>query len=260
MILKNSILAALVIIVLSGMAFAQSKDINNPTPVSSNTFQGKTGPEGGVFYYSQTVPKGALAITLSGQTDYYSVLISVDIQSKSGEKIGNVTVNVDETEKSKSESINIDSQQTVIFAVTLQNDSVIKSQRFKVTLGAGKVTTPVEEKKDGAADLSVKQFSFDVRNNKNLKVEIINNGSAASSGCKLELTIRKINGSAVGRTTTVDIPAINAGETLKITVDASKILPKSVNLKDTTFKIIVDSANALSESNETNNEVWHNLN
>lgn len=36
-------------LVLSGLAFAQSKDINNPTPVTSNTFQGKSGSEGGVF-------------------------------------------------------------------------------------------------------------------------------------------------------------------------------------------------------------------
>lgn len=197
---------------------------------------------------------------MSGQTDYYSVLISVDIQKKSGDKIGNVTVNVDEQEKSKSESFNIDSQQTVILVVTLQKDSAIKWQNFKVTLGAGKVTNPVEENPNGLADLSVKQFNFDVRNNKRLKVEVSNNGTLASSSCKLELTIRKINGSAVGRTISVDIPALNPGETKMIIVDAASILPKNVSLKDTTFKLITDSGNTVNESNETNNEKWHNLN
>jgi hypothetical protein len=39
----------------------------------------------------------------------------------------------------------------------------------------------------------------------------------------------------------------------------TNILPNNVSLKDTTFKLIADATKNVPESNEKNNETWHNL-
>jgi hypothetical protein len=109
-------------------------------------------------------------------------------------------------------------------------------------------------------DLKVRQFLFVPSDDKRVRVQISNGGKKASAACRLELTVRKINGAAVGRTLHVTIPAIQPGQGDWLNVDASGILPKNVSLKDTTFKLIADSTKIVVESNEANNEVWHNLN
>lgn len=110
------------------------------------------------------------------------------------------------------------------------------------------------------ADLKVRQFLFVPSDDKRVRVQVANYGKKFSSACRLELTVRKINGTAVGRTTIVTIPAIAPGKTDWLNIDAASILPNNVSLKDTTFKLIADSTKIVAESNETNNEVWHNLN
>jgi hypothetical protein len=109
-------------------------------------------------------------------------------------------------------------------------------------------------------DLKVRQFLFVPSDDKRVRVQISNGGKKASTPCRLELTVRKINGAAVGRTLHVTIPAIQPGQGDWLNVDVSGILPKNVSLKDTTFKLIADSTKIVAESNENNNEVWHNLN
>lgn len=111
-----------------------------------------------------------------------------------------------------------------------------------------------------APDLIVRGNEFEFAGNKTVNVYVSNNGDAASTRCVLELTIRKIGGSSVGRVKRATIPAIQPGQFVKIPVDAASILPAAVNLKDTTFKVVADSTNLNAESNEGNNEKWHNLN
>ena len=108
-------------------------------------------------------------------------------------------------------------------------------------------------------DLIVRGNEFEFVGNKKVNVYVSNNGDAPSKRCVLELTIRKIGDSAVGRVKTARIPALQPGKFTKIPVDATSILPNAVNLKDTTFKVIADSTNINAESNEGNNEKWHNL-
>lgn len=109
-------------------------------------------------------------------------------------------------------------------------------------------------------DLIVRGNEFEFAGNKVVNVYVSNNGDAPSKRCILELTIRKIGGVSAGRKTTAKIPVIQPGQFVKIPVDATSILPIAVNLKDTTFKVVADSTNINAESNETNNEKWHNLN
>lgn len=108
-------------------------------------------------------------------------------------------------------------------------------------------------------DLIVRGNEFEFAGNKVVNVYVSNNGDKPSNPCVLELTVRKIGDSAVGRVKTARIPVIQPGKFVKIPVDATSILPNAVNLKDTTFKVIADSTNLNAESNEGNNEKWHNL-
>jgi subtilase family serine protease len=107
-------------------------------------------------------------------------------------------------------------------------------------------------------DLKIRQYEFDSYNDKRLRVQIANDGKATSASCRLELAIRKINGSAVTRTAFETIPALKPGKEEWVTLNAVGILPAAVSLKDTTFRLIVDETNIIAESNEDNNETWHN--
>jgi hypothetical protein len=108
-------------------------------------------------------------------------------------------------------------------------------------------------------DLIVRGNEFEFAGSKTVNVYVSNNGDAPSTRCILELTVRKIGAANVGRVTKATIPALQPGKFTKIPVDATSILPNNVNLKDTTFKVIADSTNMNAESNEGNNEKWHNL-
>jgi len=118
-----------------------------------------------------------------------------------------------------------------------------------------------KEKNEPAAqpDLSIKEFLFPPTNDKALRVHVINSGNAGSGACRLFLTVRKIGGAAVGRQTHVNVPALRAGKDVWLVIDAKSILPNNISLESTTFKLNVDSTEIVAESNEGNNEIWHNL-
>jgi subtilase family serine protease len=109
-------------------------------------------------------------------------------------------------------------------------------------------------------DLRIKQYEFVSTNNKTLRVLVENRGKAASQACRLELAVRKINGSAVTRTAFETVPAIAQGKEEWVTLNASGILQAAISLKDTTFRLTVDETHIVAESNEDNNVTWHNLN
>ena len=109
-------------------------------------------------------------------------------------------------------------------------------------------------------DLIVSEYEFVSTNDKSLRVRIANEGKAASSPCRLELAIRKINGSAVTRTAFETIPAIKPGKEEWVTIGANGILAAAISLKSTTFRLIADETRIVAESNENNNETWHNPN
>lgn len=108
------------------------------------------------------------------------------------------------------------------------------------------------------SDLSISQFLFPPTNDKALRVRVVNMGQGPSAACRLVLTVRKINGTAVGRTIHVNVPALAAGAADWLHIDAKSILPNNVSLQSTTFRLNVDATELVAESNESNNEVWHN--
>ena len=109
-------------------------------------------------------------------------------------------------------------------------------------------------------DLTIKQYEFVSTNNKRLRVQIANEGKAASPPCRLELAVRKINGVAATRTSYETVPALKPGKEEWVTLSATGILPAAISLKDTTFRLIVDETKIITESNEGNNETWHGSN
>lgn len=63
---------------------------------------------------------------------------------------------------------------------------------------------------------------------------------------------------AVTRTAYETIPALAPGKEEWVTLTATGILQSAISLKDTTFRLTADSTNVVAESDENNNETWHN--
>src|SRR5688572_5502617 len=87
-------------------------------------------------------------------------------------------------------------------------------------------------------DLRIQRYEFVSTNNKEIRVLVANDGKAVSKSCRLELSIRKINGVGATRTAFEMIPAIDSGKEVWITLTASGILPSAISLKETTFRLI----------------------
>ena len=110
-----------------------------------------------------------------------------------------------------------------------------------------------------APDLRISEFVFPANNDKTVRVRIANTGSVASALCIMRLTVRKINGVPVGRVVEIKLPPLAAGKDKWVLISAKGILPTNVSLESTTFKLNADATSIVSESDEGNNEVWHNL-
>lgn len=136
----------------------------------------------------------------------------------------------------------------VIVVVALIGGAVVHAQSM-----TAKVSPPAAQ-----PDLSIKKFLFPPTNDKALRVHVANTGNAASTPCVLRLTVRKINGVAVGRVTEIKLLPIPPGKDKWVVIDAKSILPNNVSLESTTFKLNADAAETVAESDEGNNEIWHN--
>lgn len=139
---------------------------------------------------------------------------------------------------------------------------VMTDRKFHKKYVSNKVCIPLlgDPPKEGKPDLTVKGFAFGNDAEKSIKVHVRNVGNDLSGNCLLRLTVRKINGVPVGRTTEVKVPMLKKGSDYYLKLQAKHILPNNVALQDTTFRLNVDATAIVAESNETNNEVWHNLN
>lgn len=109
------------------------------------------------------------------------------------------------------------------------------------------------------ADLRIREFVFPADNDKAVRVDIVNTGGVISAVCILRLTVRKINGVPAGRVMEVKLPPLGAGKHIWLAINAKSILPNNVSLASTTFKLNADATSIVSESDEANNEIWHNL-
>jgi hypothetical protein len=104
------------------------------------------------------------------------------------------------------------------------------------------------------ADLKIRSIRFAPNQPQVAYVVVENGGNGPAAASVLRLTVRKIGNTAVGRTKDFNVPALAAGKTSVVT---ASILPNTVALKSTTFRLDADQTNAVAESDETNNLEWH---
>jgi hypothetical protein len=120
-------------------------------------------------------------------------------------------------------------------------------------------TTSASAQERALADLRIRDVKFDRSNPKLVRVVVGNAGQGTAGASKLRLTVRRIDGTPVGRMTQAKTPPLKFGESAVVIIDATSILPNGVILKDTTFRLDADAGAAVKESNEANNLEWHNL-
>lgn len=110
-----------------------------------------------------------------------------------------------------------------------------------------------------APDLRIHDIVFPADNEKLVRVHVINAGGVASPLCILRLTVRKINGVPAGRVAEIKLPPLAPGKDKWLVINANSVLPNNISLESTTFKLNADATSIVGESDEANNEVWHNL-
>lgn len=110
-----------------------------------------------------------------------------------------------------------------------------------------------------AADLRIHDIVFPADSEKLVRVHVINAGGVASPLCILRLTVRKINGVPAGRVAEIKLPPLAPGKDKWLVINANSVLPNNISLASTTFKLNADATSIVTESDEANNEVWHNL-
>lgn len=108
-----------------------------------------------------------------------------------------------------------------------------------------------------APDLKVRQLQFPSGHDKTVKVEVGNYGKANAPHSVLRLTIWRIKGASVERTTNEKVPPVRASSSTWVVIDATGILPENIALIGTTFSLDVDATGTVRESDEANNETWH---
>lgn len=108
-------------------------------------------------------------------------------------------------------------------------------------------------------DLRIQSFAFVPTNDKGLRVRVRNAGNQGASTHLLRLTVRRIDGTPVGRSLETVVASMNANESRWIALDTSSILPVSVAIADTGFRLDADAGEHVAETDEDNNRTWHNL-
>lgn len=124
----------------------------------------------------------------------------------------------------------------------------------------GTITAPgggVIQKKQ-LPDLKIRNFQFSEKAPQSIRVQVINQGNAIAKPSQLRLTVTQIKGVKVNRVLEVKLPMFKPLQSSSFLVDASGILPKNIDLKDTTFLLKADATLVVGESDESDNVALHN--
>lgn len=131
----------------------------------------------------------------------------------------------------------------------------VKCQPENLTAEPPNTQKPIQPNRP---DLKIRQYKFTPIGRKHVRVQVANYGKLAARPNVLQMTVREINGTAVARRVQVKVPMLKGGESQWILVDAKSILPQSVALQQTKFRLDADATDRVSERNENNNTAWHN--
>lgn len=160
----------------------------------------------------------------------------------------------------------------------LPNDVALKSTIFGLMVDSTKIVKESNEKnnrryykakkktvsapgdftiKKASADLRIRQIKFVGTSKKVMAVQVYNAGSANAQATNFVLAIGKINGIKVNRRKSFNMPKLAKGKFVWVKINAKSLLPNSVSLKSTTFRLTVDIPDIVNESNESNNNYYH---
>lgn len=112
-------------------------------------------------------------------------------------------------------------------------------------------------KKKDKADLTIREVKFLGKDGNRLNVVVENKGKGTSGVSRLLLTVEGINKSLKFRQNETFVMKIESGETRWVNISAPVFLPKGVSLNSTDFILKIDSNEEIAETDETNNEFFH---
>ena len=141
----NLIMLSLAACLFTGaqQAIAQSTDIDDPTPVTSNVIDGEGDGKAETFYYSFTATKGDLKVTLDAKTDYYSVTMDAALTDEDGKELLKISSIATDTGKREVMTKHFVRETKVILRIRLPKDDHLKLLTYKIKLeGAIKIDPP----------------------------------------------------------------------------------------------------------------------
>lgn len=106
-------------------------------------------------------------------------------------------------------------------------------------------------------DLVVSDYTFPNAQPQSVIVTIANQGNAPVGKSILYLEVTQINGTQANRYTRVQVPPIGVNNVVTVNVDASSLLPNTVDLENTRFYLEADFGNNIPEMDELNNRLGH---
>jgi hypothetical protein len=255
--ISTSFTLLFMLVALCGLVKAQSQDPANPTPITTKKVEGKASGAGATYYYRFKAKKGSVKVTLAGQTNNYSTQFEADLLNSAGKDLGDIFVSASDQPNHTVKVFSFDSDQSVTIVVKLSKDDTLKWQYYSITL-AGAVELAANDGQDTssqpAPDLVVTEIIFEQSPAK-IRIRVMNNGSAASTGCFLALASGAADSPSLGtkkRVWSIPVPALQAGKGFSSVIDVSPLTQTNGPWKAT-----VDRSNTVKESNETNNSLTH---
>lgn len=139
----NLILTAILALMLGLTAQAQSTDIDNPTPLTSNVITGENDGRAETLYYSFTATKGDVKITFDGKITDYSDLIYIDLLNEDGsEELLEISARANNAGNRTVGTKRFLSGQKVILRISIDKDALRGGLTYKIKIeGAVKLDT-----------------------------------------------------------------------------------------------------------------------
>lgn len=149
----NSILLLILSLTLFGAARAQSNDIDNPTPLTTNIVEGEGDGKAESVYYAFTATKGDVKVTIDAKTDDRSTPLRVALLDEDGNELLPIYVVAKGAGARETKIKRFVRDTKVILKIRMDDDRDVKLLTYKIKLdGAVKIeaapmpeTTPTPE-------------------------------------------------------------------------------------------------------------------
>lgn len=134
-----SLFSVIAIAIFSSVNFAQSQDIDNPTPLKSRVLTGNlVGNSNSEYFYSFFAEKGSFTVTIDVKTDGYNSTLDATLISNANSGSGLVASAVHKGSERRSKSFNVAKKKKIIMKL---KDFSASDGTFKITI-SGAVALP----------------------------------------------------------------------------------------------------------------------